>query len=400
MLTCKIGENIINCIDSKYDRYTFKQWSDKGILKCPVCSGDYEYCHGEIVSPYFRHKSKDCSGYYSESETEEHKRGKVLLYNWLKNQEGIENLQLEAWIPETKQRPDIYFEQNGNRCVIEYQCTPIASEYIKRRELYKLNNINDIWILGTEKYNVGAMKNGEVSMQKRKKAIEKLNNNNLFYLNSKLSIIITDALNNLISRNLEMFIEKTYKYDHYNNIKDKINTFSLFQKMGRMNFWDEQFFFYEDIRNFNVVKGKLEFNQEMKSILGKAKEIYADNIKIINNILKKEKEAKKIRLEKIEKYKNKIIEVEKTSTYIGEKGELLSKEVFLASESFNSYYSSTFYTFVSKEGDILTWFTSLEPEIELGDELIITGKVKSHIEDEDGRKETRLIRCKCNILTN
>jgi len=43
------------------------------------------------------------------------------------------------------------FKYKGRQCVIEYQCTPIASEYVKRHDLYKAAGIIDIWILG--KYN-------------------------------------------------------------------------------------------------------------------------------------------------------------------------------------------------------------------------------------------------------
>lgn len=112
-----------------------------------------------VVSQYFRHKdkSKECEGLYHESETDEHIQGKLLLYNWLRNFENkgiVNNVQLESYIKETKQRPDLYFEQNGNRYVIEFQCTPISTEYLKRRELYKLAGIKDIWILGLEKYKL------------------------------------------------------------------------------------------------------------------------------------------------------------------------------------------------------------------------------------------------------
>lgn len=154
MLTCKVGKTIINCFDGKYDKSTLKNWSDKNILKCPGCGDDYEYCHGDISPPYFRHKNKECEGYYSEPETEEHRYGKQLLYKWILEQDGIKNCKLEAWIPETKQRPDIYFEIDGNKFVIEFQCTPIATEFLKRRELYRLADIKDIWILGKDKYNI------------------------------------------------------------------------------------------------------------------------------------------------------------------------------------------------------------------------------------------------------
>ena len=123
MLTCKIGNSVVNCFNSKYDRYTFKKWSERNLLKCPDCGGIYEYCHGDIQIPYFRHKEKSrmCVGGYSEAETEEHINGKIKLYEWLINLQDnniIENVKLEYYISETKQRPDLYFEQNGKKYVI------------------------------------------------------------------------------------------------------------------------------------------------------------------------------------------------------------------------------------------------------------------------------------------
>ena len=44
------------------------------------------------------------------------------------------------------------FKLNGEQYVIEYQCTPIATEYVERHDLYKAAGIKDIWIAGTEKY--------------------------------------------------------------------------------------------------------------------------------------------------------------------------------------------------------------------------------------------------------
>ena len=240
MLTTKLGESIINCIDGKYDRYQFKVWSNKGILKCPVCDGKYEYCHGEVVSPYFRHKDKDCGGYYTEPETDEHKEGKTKLYNWLKNQPGIENLQLEAWIPETKQRPDIYFEQNGKRYVIEYQCTPIASEYLKRRELYKLNNITDIWVLGEEKYNLYYDGVSVKSTTTRLKTIEK--EDIVYYLDSSCGSVTIrggdinkESKINLLDEDDKYYTLRYYERNakrfkhlkYHSNISDEYKIFNL-----------------------------------------------------------------------------------------------------------------------------------------------------------------------------
>ena len=153
MLTCLIGNEIINCYDGIHTKEQLKKWSKKKILSCPACGRPYEYCQGKIKSPYFRHKDKEeCIDRYSESETEEHMQGKKDLYEWVKSQHGVTNAVLEAWISETKQRPDIMFEYDNKKYVIEYQCSPIASEYLERHELYNAAGILDIWICGTEKY--------------------------------------------------------------------------------------------------------------------------------------------------------------------------------------------------------------------------------------------------------
>lgn len=94
----------------------------------------------------------ECEDKYSEPETKEHLNGKRDLFEWIKKQDGVTNAVLERWIPETKQRPDIMFEYNRQKYVLEYQCSPIATEYVERHELYKASGIIDIWILGTEKY--------------------------------------------------------------------------------------------------------------------------------------------------------------------------------------------------------------------------------------------------------
>lgn len=185
MLTCKIGNSIINTIE--HDNEEIRKWSDKGILKCPVCEGKMIYKNGQIRIQHFAHEKEECEFTYYENETEEHMQGKILLYNWLKTQNDITNLKLEAWIPETKQRPDLYFEINNKKYVIEYQCTPISSEYLERHKLYELSGITDIWILGFNNYNI---KNIELKNQYIYKAleIEKIlmfnNDFNLCYLNT------------------------------------------------------------------------------------------------------------------------------------------------------------------------------------------------------------------------
>lgn len=183
ILTCKIGEKYINCYDNTYSRDELKKWAKKGILLCPTCNKPYEYCHGKVRLPYFRHKDKEiCNELYSEPETDEHINGKIQLCEWIKNQSGVTDVILEGWLPETKQRPDIMFKYNGEQYVIEYQCTPISSEYYERRNLYKAGGIKDIWICGTEKYfQYYHEKNG-------RKRINTLESDTFIYYNSTVRL--------------------------------------------------------------------------------------------------------------------------------------------------------------------------------------------------------------------
>lgn len=154
ILTCKLGNEIINCYDGTHDKEQLKKWTEKKILLCPVCNKPYEYCHGKIKTPYFRHIEKmSCDYQYNEPETEEHLKGKRDLFEWIKKQPNVKNAVLEGWIPETKQRPDIMFEYKNKKYVIEYQCSPISTDYIERHELYDAAGINDIWICGIQKYS-------------------------------------------------------------------------------------------------------------------------------------------------------------------------------------------------------------------------------------------------------
>lgn len=195
ILVCKLGEKEINCYDGTYDRDTLKTWSKKGILRCPQCGEQYTYNHGKIRIPYFKHLNSDCV-IYGESETEEHIQGKIDLYEWVQKQDGVTDARLEGWLLDTKQRPDIMFKYNGNQYVIEFQCSPIASEYLKRHELYRAAGVHDIWICGTENY---------LGMNKRLNTLEKDcrmyydTKNKLFYLLDRLSEKDMDKINKMSS---------------------------------------------------------------------------------------------------------------------------------------------------------------------------------------------------------
>jgi len=197
MLTCIVGKTNVNTFT--YKEQQLREWSKKGMLKCPVCGEKMLYCHGDYKIPYFRHeKNSDCPDIYSEGITQEHIMGIKILYEWLSNLEGIENLQLEKWIPDTRQRPDIYFVKDGQEYVIEYQCSPISTKFNERRDLYRLQGIKDIWILGMNKYLFESVNriekyiNKNNSFEKRMKTIE------MEILNGNENLLYLDSINNRI----------------------------------------------------------------------------------------------------------------------------------------------------------------------------------------------------------
>ncbi|MEX0598319.1 MAG: hypothetical protein WD512_17660, partial [Candidatus Paceibacterota bacterium] len=65
------------------------------------------------------------------------------------------------------------FEVDDKKFVIEYQCTPIATEYFERKRLYDLNNITSIWILGTDNYKIHKKSKEHITHDTRLKVIEK-----------------------------------------------------------------------------------------------------------------------------------------------------------------------------------------------------------------------------------
>ncbi|MGE6260192.1 competence protein CoiA [Heyndrickxia sporothermodurans] len=117
---------------------------------CPQCQEEVILKIGKIKIPHFSHKSNSiCTN--SEPESEVHLQGKIDLYKWLKHN-GI-SVEMEKYLMEIRQRPDLFVQKNGKKYAIEFQCSPIQYKDIKRRTLgYFSLNIIPIWILGGEPF--------------------------------------------------------------------------------------------------------------------------------------------------------------------------------------------------------------------------------------------------------
>lgn len=96
---------------------------------------------------HFAHKKEDsCLAFY-EAESMYHRHGKELLYRWFKRQNF--HVDIEHYLPEIQQRPDIFIERAGRKVAIEYQCANLSIEQLyKRTYSYWRAGIQVIWIIG------------------------------------------------------------------------------------------------------------------------------------------------------------------------------------------------------------------------------------------------------------
>ncbi|MCT2535658.1 hypothetical protein NC661_06710 [Aquibacillus koreensis] len=114
---------------------------------CPVCNEALIVKAGTKMIAHFSHQSNtSCPSHYG-GEGEYHERGKLDLYQWLKEQRI--NVSLEHYIPKIKQRPDLFIKIGNKQIAMEYQCARMSSkEFLERNSGYRRLDITPIWILG------------------------------------------------------------------------------------------------------------------------------------------------------------------------------------------------------------------------------------------------------------
>lgn len=117
------------------------------LFYCPACKNRVCLKIGRIIRPHFAHYVNEACAVFSEGETREHLEGKLRLANYLKITE--KNVQLEAYLPNLQQRPDILFEKDDRKIAVEFQCSSIpVKRIVERTEGYLNANYEVIWILG------------------------------------------------------------------------------------------------------------------------------------------------------------------------------------------------------------------------------------------------------------
>ncbi|MGO4889361.1 competence protein CoiA [Anaerobacillus sp. MEB173] len=115
---------------------------------CTTCNGEVQLRLGEKRIWHFAHRSAHSCDIEIEPESAYHLSGKIQLYHWAKKTN--KNVQLEPYIKNIKQRPDILVETySGKRIAIEYQCSTLShATFSKRTNQYYRIGITPIWILG------------------------------------------------------------------------------------------------------------------------------------------------------------------------------------------------------------------------------------------------------------
>ncbi|MBT2215439.1 competence protein CoiA [Virgibacillus dakarensis] len=122
-----------------------------GQFYCPSCQEKVVIKAGSKMIPHFAHRAKVNCPSHEGGEGAYHEKGKLMLYKWLKQQKL--NVQLEEYLSEIKQRPDLLVTIDNKKIAVEYQCTRISLKEIrKRNEGYRQLGIQPIWIIGANRF--------------------------------------------------------------------------------------------------------------------------------------------------------------------------------------------------------------------------------------------------------
>ncbi len=144
-MLCAQTENGETVCLPPYTREQITQMRDQSMYYCPSCKERLVVKVGEEMTPHFAHQAASlCIG--SGGEGPIHERGKWLLYIWLKKQ--YDDVQLEVFIPQIQQQPDILLTIGKRKIALEFQYSPIATSIIRKRtRIYQENDYYPIWIL-------------------------------------------------------------------------------------------------------------------------------------------------------------------------------------------------------------------------------------------------------------
>lgn len=146
MLTAKLSnEQVISLVD--YGRGELEAMRRSESFYCRSCSERVILKLGTKRIFHFAHeKGTACTEDY-DRESEYHMKGKLHLYDWLREQ-GLAP-ELEYYFSEIKQRADVTFIFQKKKYAVEFQCSTISEDLFQKRTAgYRKISVIPIWILG------------------------------------------------------------------------------------------------------------------------------------------------------------------------------------------------------------------------------------------------------------
>lgn len=140
-----------------------KEWKiagKNGELICEECGQEVQLRANDPrkKTPHFSHKITDDKCPFANNdlrESEEHKRGKMLLYHYFKEKYPEVTPTVNQRF-RNRRKADLYIEFNdGNKLAVEYQRTELdILEWKERQEEYTKENINVIWLIAGKEENL------------------------------------------------------------------------------------------------------------------------------------------------------------------------------------------------------------------------------------------------------
>lgn len=131
-----------------------------GHYRCPGCAQTLILRQGITKRSHFAHQRQQDCRIFSEGETEVHLGGKQLLLKW--SQQAGFTAQLEAYLSDLKQRPDVLITRGGHQVALEFQCASLSvQKLIARSAGYQADGLDYFWFIGKNK-------NHPFSKQRRK----------------------------------------------------------------------------------------------------------------------------------------------------------------------------------------------------------------------------------------
>ncbi|MGG3858639.1 competence protein CoiA family protein [Metabacillus fastidiosus] len=145
------GDRLLNVADQRWSKEKLREIRQYTSFKCPICFEEVDLKVGSQITPHFAHQRRNNCDIEVEPESEYHLNGKLQLYNWLQGNKIITDVQLEMYLQQIKQRPDLLFTYENNKIVLEYQCSTIGLHLFSKRTKQLKSLVNDVkWVIGAK----------------------------------------------------------------------------------------------------------------------------------------------------------------------------------------------------------------------------------------------------------